>query len=105
MQKRTRIYRYISEEIFLSLHEVKDQLVLDLDCQNFEYQYHLVYRIVTRFNYFLRVFEQNKKFRHVILERKERKKIDRHWFSCLFENFNCFQVVYLENENTMRKIF
>ena len=95
----------ISEEIFPSLHDVKDQIVLDLDCQNFEYQYHLLYKVLMRFNYFLRMFEQNKKFRQVTFEKKEGNKIDRHCLTCLFESFNCFQVVYLENENTMRKIF
>ena len=58
-----------------------------------------------KLNYFLRIFEQKRKFRHLTFERKEGKKTDRRCSSCLFEKFNGFQVVYLENENTIRILF
>ena len=58
-----------------------------------------------QFNYFLCVYEQKNKIRFVTFETKNGKKVDRQCSSCLFEKFNGFQIVYLENENKIGKKF
>ena len=59
----------ISEELFLSLFDVKDQLELDLYYQYFERQCHLINSILIKFNFFLCTYEL-KKIRFVTFERK-----------------------------------
>ena len=54
-------------------------------------------------NYFLRIYELKKKFRYVKFDNSHKKEIVRKCSSCLFQKFDGFYIVRIENEKKIRK--
>ena len=87
------------------LFEIKDLLRLDLDVLNFENQCFKINTILSKHNMFLRVFELKDKFRYLIKQNSEQKKIVNEVSACVVERFNGFTIIRLEFDNEIRKDF
>ena len=87
------------------LFKIKSLLRLDLDQLNFENQCFKVNTILSKNDMFLRVFELKDKFRYLIKQNHERKKIVNEVSACVLERFNGFTIVRLEFDNEIRKDF
>ena len=87
------------------LFEIKSLLRLDLDNLNFENQCFKINAILSRYNMFLRVFESKDKFRYIIKQNSEQKKIFSEVSACVIERFNGFTIIRLEFDNEIRKDF
>ena len=88
-----------------NLFEIKSLLRLDLDNLNFENQCFKINTILSKYNMFLRVFESKDKFRYVIKQNSEQKKIFSEVSACVVERFNGFTIIRLEFDNEIRKDF
>ena len=49
--------------------------------------------ILSKFGYFLRVFELKSKFSHLTTNDKSQQKIVRQLSSCLIEKYSCFTII------------
>ena len=87
------------------LFEIKSLLRLDLDVLNFENQCFKINTILSKYNMFLRVFELKDKFRYLIKQNCEQKKIVNEVSACVIERFNGFTIVRLEFDNQIRRNF
>ena len=68
------------------LYEIKNSLRLDgQDVLNFESQCFQVNSILSRHNMFLRVFELKDKFRYLIKQNSEQKKLFRELSACVIQ--------------------
>ena len=61
MKKQARAKNDISQDLFSSLFDVKDELELYQNCENFEHQCHLINNILKEFDFFLHTYEKRKK--------------------------------------------
>ena len=61
--------------------------------------------ILSKFGYFVRVFELKNKFHHLAIKDKTQQKIVRQLSSCLIEKYNGFTIVSIEYQKKQRKIF
>ena len=60
--------------------------------------------ILSKFGYFLGVFELKNKFRHLTIKDKTQQKIVRQLSSCLIEKYNGFTIVSIEYKKTKKNI-
>ena len=60
---------------------------------------------LSKFGYFLRVFELKNKFRHLTIKDKSNQKLVRQLSSCLIEKYSGSAVVSIENQKKERKLF
>ena len=93
----------VTPEIFDEISSLKDKLKLDLDILNFENQCFQINRILVRSHLFLRVYEIKNKFRCLIKEGSEKKKVMKDLSSCITERFNGFNIVKLELDRELRR--
>ena len=61
--------------------------------------------ILSKFGYFLRVFELKNKSRHLSMKDKNQQKIVRRLSSCLIEKYNGFAIISIEYQKKQRKNF
>ena len=61
--------------------------------------------ILSKYNYFLRVFELKNKYRWFSVKDKSKQKIVRQLSSCLIEKYSGFRVISIEFERKQRKLF
>ena len=61
--------------------------------------------ILSKYNYFLRVFELKNKYRRFSIKDKSKQKIGRQLFSCLIEKYSGFRLISIEFERNQRKLF
>ena len=61
--------------------------------------------ILSKFGYFLRVFELKNKSRHLSMKDKNQQKIVRQLSSCLIEKYNGFTIISIEYQKKQRKNF
>ena len=61
--------------------------------------------ILSKFGYFLRVFELRNKFHHLSMKDKNQQKIVRQLSSCLIEKYNGFTGISIEYQKKQRKNF
>ena len=59
--------------------------------------------ILSKFGYFLRVFELRNKFRHLSMKDKNQQKIVRQLSSCLIEKYSGFTIISIEYQNKADK--
>ena len=59
--------------------------------------------ILSKFGYFLRVFELKNKFRHLSVKDKNQQKIVRQLSSYLIEKYNGFTIISIEYQKKQRK--
>ena len=80
----------------------KFQFIIELQ------KFHMCYEInaiVSKHNYFLRVFELKNKFRQFTMKDKSKQKILRQLSSCLIEKYSGFTVISIEFKKKQRKMF
>ena len=80
-------------------------LLLNLLLQAFLNMCYEINMILSKFRYFLRVFELKNKFRHLSLKDKNQQKIVRQLSSCLIEKYNGFTGISIEYQKKQRKNF
>ena len=61
--------------------------------------------ILSKHNYFSRVFELKNKFRPFTMKDKSKQKILRQLSSCLIEKYSGFTVISVEFQKKQRKMF
>ena len=59
--------------------------------------------ILSKHNYFLRVFELKNKFRRFTMKDKSKQKIVRQLSSCLIEKYSGFTVISIEFQKKTKK--
>ena len=90
-------------EFFDKISNLRDKLKLDLDILNFENQCFQINRILMKSHLLLRVYEIKDKFRYLIKEDSQKKKVMRDLSSCITERFNGFNIVKLELDRELRR--
>ena len=76
-----------------------------IDLQKFHNMCYEINTILSKYDYFLRVFELKNKFRQLLMKDKSKQKIVRQLSSCLIEKYSDFQVISIEFERKQRKKF
>ena len=61
--------------------------------------------ILSKFGYFLRVFELKNKFCHLAMKDKTKQKIVRQLSSCLIEKYSGLTIISIEYQKKQRKLF
>ena len=93
----------IDENLIDQLDEVKYEFVLDL--QKFNNNSYEINYVLSKCNYFLRVFQLKNKFRHLTMKEPKKQNIVRPISSCLTEKYNGFQTISIELARRERKNF
>ena len=83
------------------LEEVKFKFILDL--QKFNNPCFEINLILSKRNYFLRIFELKDKYRQLSMKEPKKQKIVRQLSSCLIEKYNGFQVISIEFDRKQKK--
>ena len=81
----------------------KFQFIVDL--QKFNNICYESNSILSKHDYFLKVFELKNKFRHLSMKEPKKQNIVRQLSSCLMEKYNGFQVISIEYARKQRKKF
>ena len=81
----------------------KFQFIVDL--QKFNNICYEINSILSKHDYFLKVFELKNKFRHLSMKEPKKQNIVRQLSSCLMEKYNGFQVISIEYARKQRKKF
>ena len=84
-------------------HPEKFQFITEL--QKFHNMCYEINTILSKHNYFLRVFELKNKFRRFTMKDKSKQKIVRQLVSCLIEKYSGFTVNSIELQKKQRKMF
>ena len=61
--------------------------------------------ILSKFVYFLKVFELKNKFRYLAMKDKTKQNIRRELSSCLIEKYSGFTIISIEYQKKQRKLF
>ena len=61
--------------------------------------------ILSKYGYFLRIFELQNKYRRLTVKNKNEQKIVRQLSSCLIEKYSGFTQISLEYKKKQRKLF
>ena len=61
--------------------------------------------ILSKFGYFLRVFELKNRFCHLAMKDKTKQKIVRQLSSCLIEKYSGLTIISIEYQKKQRKLF
>ena len=81
----------------------KFQFIIQL--QKFHKMCYEINIILSKHNYFLRVFELKNKFRRFMMKDETKQKIVRQLSSCLIEKYSGFTVISIEFKKKKRKMF
>ena len=84
------------------LEEWKFKFILDL--QKFNNICYEINLILSKHNYFLRIFELKDKYRQLSMKEPKKQNIVRQLSSCLIEKYNGFQVISIELDRKQKKI-
>ena len=83
------------------LDEQKYKFIFDL--QKFDNNCYGISYFLSKYNYFLRVFELKNKFQHLTMKDPKKENIVRQIPSCLTKKYNCFQAISIEFARKERK--
>ena len=84
----------IDSNLIEQLEEGKFKFILDL--QKFNNICYEINLILSKHNYFLRIFELKDKYRQLSMKEPKKQNIVRQLSSCLIEKYNGFQVISIE---------
>ena len=84
---------------------LKENLKLDLDIQNFENQCHSVNEILSKNGLFLRVYRLIETFEYLIKQNSEKKTVLRELSNCVTEKFNRFNIDCVEFSKKLMQSF
>ena len=93
----------IDEKLIDQLDEEKHDFVLDL--QKFNSHCYEINSFLSKYGYFLRVFELKNKFRQLFMKEPKKQNIFRQISSCINEKYNGFQSISIEFARKERKNF
>ena len=93
----------IEKKLIDELDENKYKLEIDL--QKFNNDCYEINCFLSDYNYFLRVFELNSKFRQMIIKEPKKTNFVRQLLSCIIEKYNGYQTISNEFERKQRKNF
>ena len=88
-------------ELFL----IKNKLKLDFDMLNFKQQCHQVNQILSKCNFFLKVYELKEKFRLLVKQNPDKKYIVRELSGCITNKYDGFNIVWLEDSKKIMQKF
>ena len=91
--------------LYDTLSNLKENLRLDLDLQNFENQCHSFNKLLIKNGLFLRVYEQKEKLRYLVKQNSEIKTLLRELSSCVTEKFHRFNIACVEFSKKLRQPF
>ena len=81
----------IDENLIDQLDEVKYEFILDL--QKFNNNSYEINYVLSKCNYFLRLFQLKNKFRHLTMKEPKKQNNVRPISSCVTEKYNGFQTI------------
>ena len=93
----------IHSNLIEQLKERKFKFILDL--QKFNHICYEINLILSKHNYFLRIFELKDKYRQLSMKEPKKQNIVRQLSSCLIEKYNGFQVISTEFDRKQQKNF
>ena len=93
----------IDESLFEQLDEEKYKFILDL--QKFHNNCYEINSILSKYNYFLRIFELKNKFRQLSMKEPKKQNLVRQISSFIIEKYNGFQAISIEYARKQRKNF
>ena len=103
MQKK-EFEKSIDKKLIAQLDQPeKFQLIVDL--QKFNNTCYEINSVLSKHDYFFKVFELKNKFRHLSMKKPKKQNIVRQSSSCLMEKYNGFQVISIEYARKQRKGF
>ena len=82
-----------------------ENLQFIVDLEKFDNICYEINYILSKHNYFLKIFELKNNFRHLSMKEPKKRNIVRQLSSCLMEKYNCFQVISIEYARKQRKKF
>ena len=88
-----------------NIQKLIDNFELIIDLQKFHNMCYKINSVLSRYNYFLGVFELKNKYRRFSMKDKSKKKIVRQLSSCLIEKYSGFRLISIEHEKNQRKLF
>ena len=91
----------INSNLIDQLYEEKFKFILDL--QKFNNICYEINLILSKHNYFLRIFELKNKYRQLLTKEPKKQNIVRQLSSCLIEKYNGFQVISIEFDRKKTK--
>ena len=96
--------KIIDKDLFEKLSK-PEKLKFIIDLQKFHNLCYEINSILSKHNYFLRVFELKNKFRQLSIKDKSKQKIVIQLSSCLTEKYSGFTVISIEYKKKQRKLF
>ena len=82
-----------------------EKFKFNIELQTFLNTCYEINRILSKFGYFLRVFELKNKSRHLAMKDKTKQKIVRQLSSCLIEKYSGFTIISIEYQKKQRTLF
>ena len=76
-----------------------------IDLQKFDYMCYEVNCILSKYGYFLRIFELKNKCRRLTVKDKSEQKIARQLSRCLIKKYSSFTQISIEYQKKQRKLF
>ena len=86
------------------IEKLIDKFEFNIDLQKFQNMCYEINSILSKYNYFLRVFELKNKYLQFSVKDKSKQKIVRQLSSCLIEKYGDFRVISIEFERKQRKV-
>ena len=87
------------------IEKLIDKFEFIIDLQKFQNMCYEINSILSKYSYFLRVFELKNKYRRFSVKDKNKQKIVKKLSSCLIEKYSGFRVISIEFERKQRKLF
>ena len=82
-----------------------EKIEFSLDLQEFNNNCYKINEILIEFGFFLRVFEQKKKYRQLLIRKPEKQNQVKQLASCLIQKYNGFQVIKSLFNKRQRRTF
>ena len=73
---------------------------LNIELQAFLNMCYEINAILSKFGYFLKVFELKNKFRHLAMKDKTKQKIVRQLSKCLIQKYSRFTIILIEYQKS-----
>ena len=92
--EKKRAGHILGESFYEELIEIKDNIQLDKNLFGFFSKCFLVNKVLARYNFFLKLFEQREKFRFLVKRKVEGKnKVTRDLSSSIIEKINGYEII------------
>ena len=96
--------KIVGKDLFKEINQ-PEKFKFIIDQQDVFNMYYQITMILTKFGYFLCVYELKKKYRHLFMKKTDQQKNVKQLSSCLIEKYNGFTVIRIEYKKKERKNF